>query len=101
MEKSNLIILASLALATMFGIFGQRITYFMNENIASIGPIYYLTGLTFTSVLLYLVATVFTFVASKKKTLDKIEISIYYHIIGFIGILTSLWSLFVLAMWWG
>lgn len=101
MEKSNILILASLALATVFGIFGQGIAYFMNDNIASIGPIYYLTGLTFTSVFLYLVAAVFTYVANKKKILDKIEISIYYRIIGFIGILTSFWSLFVLAMWWG
>ncbi|KOS71507.1 hypothetical protein AEA09_00400 [Lysinibacillus contaminans] len=101
MEKSNILILGSLALATIFGIFGQGIAYFMNDFIASIAPVYYLTGLTFTSVFLYLVSAVITYVAGKKDMLGKLETDIYFPIIGLLGIGTSLWSLFVLAMWWG
>ena len=101
MGKSNILILGSLTLATIVGIFGQGISYFMNKNIFSIAPIYYLTVLTCTSIFLYLVTVVLIYLAGKKQLLDKIEIRIYSRIIGFIGICTSLWSLFVLAMWWG
>ncbi|WP_431027010.1 hypothetical protein [Lysinibacillus sp. LZ02] len=100
MVKSNILIFSCLTLATIFGIFGQDVAYFMNENIASIAPIYYLTILTATSVFLYLVTIVLTYIASKKKILDKNKLGVYFLIIGFISILTSLWSLFVLAMWW-
>ncbi|MFF5996035.1 hypothetical protein AAGS61_14980 [Lysinibacillus sp. KU-BSD001] len=100
MVKSNILICSCLILATIVGIFGQGIAYFMNENIASIAPVYYLTILTATSVFLYVVTIVLTYIASKKNILDKNKLGIYFLVIGCIGILTSHWSLFVLAMWW-
>lgn len=69
----------------------------MNENIAKIYPIYYLTGLTMISVFLYLV----TYISIKKQKIVKDKFGVYPLAICAIGLPTSLWSLFVLAMWWG
>ena len=99
--KYNILIFGSLILATVLGIFGQGITYFISDNFSEIREIYCLTTLTITSILLYLVTILFTFIAIKMKTLDINKLPIYFIIIGFIGIITSLWSLFVLTMWWG
>ncbi|MDM5215097.1 hypothetical protein QUF94_27675 [Peribacillus sp. NJ4] len=97
MIKANILILGSIILATILGIFGQGISYFMNENIAKIYPIYYLTGLTMISVFLYLV----TYISIKKQKIVKDKFGVYPLAICAIGLPTSLWSLFVLAMWWG
>lgn len=101
MVKPDILILGCITLATIFGIFGHGIAYFMNQNITPIAPIYYLTVLTFTSVFLYLVVAVITYAAKKRGILNKNRIDTYFTIIGFIGTPTSLWSLIVLVMWWG
>lgn len=98
--KANVHIFGSLILATIFGTFGQTISYFINENIAELSPIYYLTVLTITSVFLYLVSAVLTYFSTKKQIIDKNNWGIYFFVIGLIGVPISLWSLFVLAMWW-
>ncbi|MFC9601824.1 hypothetical protein ACFTQL_29470 [Peribacillus butanolivorans] len=101
MMKANVLILGSIILATILGIFGQGISYFMNENIAKIYPVYYLTGLTMISVFLYLVTPVLTYISIKKQKIEKDKFGVYPLAICAIGLPTSLWSLFVLAMWWG
>ncbi|XID93878.1 hypothetical protein ACF3MZ_04950 [Paenibacillaceae bacterium WGS1546] len=101
MVKSNILIFGSLTLATILGIFGQGITYFINDTFVEIDLISCLTILTVTSILLYLAAVLFAYIAGKKKMIDKNKIRRYFPIIGSIGTLTSLWSVFVLAMWWG
>ncbi|MGM0875914.1 MAG: hypothetical protein ACQEWV_14265 [Bacillota bacterium] len=97
----NVLIFGSLFLATVFGIFGQGISYFMNEHFVGIPPVYYLTILTIISVFLYLVIPVLTYSSMKKQIIEKDKFGVYLLTIGFIGVPTSLWSLFVLAMWWG
>ncbi|MFP3919167.1 hypothetical protein U5N28_15290 [Lysinibacillus telephonicus] len=101
MRKMNAIIFGSLILATIFGIFGQGMAYSLNENLAKIPPIYYLTVLTIISVLLYLISFVMTFLQYKKHGSEEVNLVLYFSIIGCIGLLTTCWSLFVLAMWWG
>ena len=101
MIKANVFILGSLILATILGIFGQGISYFMNENIAKISPVYYLTVLTMISVFLYLVTSVLTYIAIKKQKIEKNKFGLYPLAICAIGLPISLWSVFVLAMWWG
>lgn len=101
MIKANVFIFGSLILATTFGIFGQGISYFMNENLVKISPIYYLTVLTITSVFLYLVSALLTYSSIKRQIIKKDKFGVYLLTTGFIGVPTSLWSLFVLAMWWG
>lgn len=101
MKKTNAIVLGSLILATVFGVFGQGMAYFLNENFAKISPIYYLTILTIISVFLYLISIVMTYFQYKKKGIEEVKLVSYFSVISCIGLLTSCWSLFVLAMWWG
>ena len=95
--RANIFIFGSLITATIFGLFGQSIAYFMSENIVKTAPIYYLTGLTIASYIFYLLPI--TYVISNRK-LIKFNTLIYYLIFFSIGVPTSIWSLFVLAMWW-
>ncbi|WP_141431130.1 hypothetical protein [Bacillus sp. 03113] len=101
MIKANVLILGGIILATILGIFGQGISYFMNENIAEIYPVYYLTALTMISVFLYLVTPVLIYISIKKQKIEKEKFGVYVLVTCAIGLPTSLWSLFVLAMWWG
>ncbi|MFG6147622.1 hypothetical protein [Halobacillus sp. B23F22_1] len=101
MSKTNAIIFSSLILATIFGIFGQGMAYFLKEKVVEIPPIYYLSGLTILSVILYVSGFVLTYIQYKKQKIDMDKMGVYFSLFGFIGLLTSGWSLFVLAMWWG
>lgn len=101
MRKANIIIFGSLILATIFGIFGQGMAYFLKENFVEISPIYYLTVLTIISIFLYLSCFVLTYLQYKKQRINKGRLKIYFSVFGCISLLTSCWSLFVLAMWWG
>ncbi|MCP3027053.1 hypothetical protein [Halobacillus sp. A5] len=101
MSKTNAIIFASLILATIFGILGQGMAYFLNDNFAKIPPIYYLSVLTIISVILYLSSFVLTYLQYKKRRIEKAKMGLFFSVFGGIGLLTSCWSLFVLAMWWG
>ena len=96
--RANIFIFGSLITATIFGLFGQSIAYFMNEHLVKTAPIYYLTGLTIASYTFYLLLIIY--VVFKRQQL-KFGTLIYFllFILG-IGIPTSTWSLFVLAMWW-
>ena len=96
--RANIFIFGSLITATIFGLFGQSIAYFMNDHIVTTAPIYYLTGLTIASYTFYLLPIIY--VIFKRKQL-KFGTLIYFLLFIFgIGIPTSTWSLFVLAMWW-
>ena len=96
------IILGSLILATIFGVYGQGMSYYLNENLVEIAPIYYLTFLTILSVFLYLISFVLTYLQYRKHRNNNNKLGLYSsYVIGCIGLLTSCWSVFVLAMWWG
>lgn len=101
MIKINVLIFGSMILATILGVFGQGLAYFMNENIVKTYPIYYLTALTMLSIFLYIVSFVLTYVYLKMRKIEKEIFDLYLIAICLLGLLTSLWSLFVLAMWWG
>ncbi|WP_071458474.1 hypothetical protein [Bacillus massilinigeriensis] len=101
MRKAHVFLLLSLILATILGIFGQDIAYFINGNIREINPISYLTGITMASILLYLIAALLTFIFTKKQMIRKGNMGVYLLAICLIGAPTSLWSLFVLIMWRG
>ncbi|MFN7252905.1 MAG: hypothetical protein ACK4M9_19355 [Anaerobacillus sp.] len=101
MSKTNAIIFGSLILATIFAIFGQGVAYFLNENLAEKHPIYYLTVLTITSIVLYFSSFVLIYLQYKKRRFDKSKIALYFSVFGGISFFISCWSLFVLAMWWG
>lgn len=101
MIKINVLIFGSMILATILGVFGQGLAYFMNENIVKTYPIYYLSVLTLISIFLYVVSFILTYVSLKKRKIEKEIFDLYLIAICLLGLPTSLWSLFVLAMWWG
>ena len=86
---------------SILGVFGQGIAYFMNENIVKTYPLYYLTALTMISIFLYFFVFVLTYITFKKGKIEKDIFGIYLFAICVLILPTSLWSLFVLAMWWG
>jgi hypothetical protein len=96
-----MLIFAFLFLATALAIFGQDISYFMDKNIIKLNPIYYLTAITCISIFLYLITIVLTYILNKKNKLKKSNLDVYWLVILGLSLFVSLWSLVVLAMWWG
>ncbi|MFU1996206.1 hypothetical protein [Priestia megaterium] len=101
MIKANLLICIFLILATVLGIFGQDISYFMDKHIMKLSPIYYLTAITYLSIFLYLITILLTYIFNKKNKLKKSILDLYWLVILGFSLFISFWSLFVLAMWWG
>ena len=101
MRKTNAILFGSLILATILGLCGQGLAYFLNGIFAKIYPVYYLTALTIISLFLYLCSFFVAYFQYKKLRIGKEKLRLYILGISCIGLLTSCWSLFVLVMWWG
>ncbi len=101
MSKVHASIFGCLILATILGINGQGMAYFLNDHFITISPIFYLTILTIISIVLYLCTFVLIYVQYKRRKIGKDNISVYFSISVIIGSFTSCWSIFVLAMWWG
>jgi len=95
--KANILIFTFLFLATSLAIFGQDISYLMDKNLIRLNPIYYLTAITSLSIFLYLITTVFTYIINKKNN----NLYVYFFVVLGFSLFVSLWSLFILAMWWG
>lgn len=79
-------------IATILGIFGQSLAYFVNSNL-----LITLTVFTGVSILLYISVPILAFTMN----FDKKYRSIYSLLFGIIGFCVSLWSIFVCLMWWG
>lgn len=101
MKKTNVFIFASLLLATICGIFAQDMAYFLHENLIALSPIIYLTAITIISLLLFALSFVLAYLQYKKRQIEKNKIVSYLSVSGVVGGLTSCWSLFILAIWWG
>ncbi len=95
--KANILIFTFLFLATSLAIFGQDISYLMDKNLIRLNPIYYLTAITSLSIFLYLITTVFTYIINKRNS----NLYVYFFVVLGFSLFVSLWSLFILAMWWG
>lgn len=100
MKKANIFIFGSLILATLLGRYGQAISYFLDEHMKETKPVYYLTVITMISIVLFLVTYLFTYIVFKKRDVTAEVQRLYLFVIGVIGLITSIWSLFVLIMWW-
>lgn len=95
-------IVICVSMATILGLYGQGLAYFLNEKVYSaIYPIYYLTVSTVISIGMFLVSLLLVYIGAKKKILSKNTSSRYTFVIFIIGFFTSCWSIFVLTMWWG
>ncbi len=101
MKKSTIIVFIIFILACVFGVFGQGIAYFLNDTIYQIRPIFYLTIVTFVGIVLFLLACTLLYVQSKKGLIKEEVFHALLTLFLATGIAVTLWSLFVLIMWWG
>ena len=85
----------------VLGVFGQDMAYFLSENFAEVHPIYYLTVITSLSILLYVSSLVLNFIFYKRQNMKWGKISPFISMLFIIGMFTTYWALFVVAMWWG
>ena len=100
MKKINVIILVSFILASVLGVLGQDLSYFMSENIIAFHPVYYLTAFTLISIALYIISFALLLTAYRKQK-HKADFEGYFFLIFIVGASVSSWAIFVLAMWWG
>lgn len=87
-----------LVIATVFGIYAQDISYFLNELSPFIELSTAITAVTLISIGLYIIIPAFFFISKKVKK------EAFYRCLvvsGFIGVPISIWSFFVWAMWMG
>ncbi|AVR00113.1 hypothetical protein ACTWPF_05255 [Oceanobacillus sp. M65] len=101
MTKADASVLGMFGVAILTGFCAQSIAYFLNDYLFKSYPIYYLTGTSIISLLLYLSSFVFTYIQFKKQRIEKDRMEAYFAIFGILGLLTYSWSFIVLAMWWG
>ncbi|PYF08447.1 hypothetical protein [Ureibacillus chungkukjangi] len=100
--KNHVMLLGSFAIATIIGIFGQNMAYFLNENLIEAAPIFYLAVVTILSLVLYIIYFVLVARYYRKQRLVDMSLMTYLYVMGcFVSLLTICWSLFVLIWWWG
>ena len=99
MKKPHLLMLGCMILATILGMKGQSIAYFLNRHIAPVPPVYHLTVITAASVLLFLVTPVWVYKLNINSEIKRYAMTVGVNFL--ISIPITLWSLFVLIMWWG
>lgn len=101
MKKIYVWLVGIFLLATILCIFGQGIAYFLSEKVISIYPVYYLTGLTISGLVLYLAAGlgVFRLIEKRESSIRRFEFFIVLLFI--VSLSAAIWSIFVTAMWWG
>ena len=102
MKKWHFLLWVLIISATLLGLFGQALAYFVDEIMASnVPPIYYLTIITVISIILYLATPFLVSVLVKFKKTDNKFNDVYILGTVMVGLIVSLWSVFVCIMWWG
>lgn len=87
--------------AAFLGWFAQDIAYYFESHLLYQDPFKTLIIVTITSVVLFIITFVInTILLAIQKVKPRIYIILLITNV-FIGFFISLWSLFVLAMWWG
>jgi membrane protein YdbS with pleckstrin-like domain len=95
-NKIRVFIYGSMVLALVLGIYGQSISYYLNDNLLKLSVVDWLIVVTITSIFLFLIPPILAYKLNKKQKIDKEELNIYFAINISIGIITSLWSIIVL-----
>ena len=101
MKKANASLIGMLIVAVSFSIFAPGIALFLNKHFGAIDTRYYVTALSVIAISLYVVALVYVYRYFKKEKMRGVKMESYLKSISAIAVSTSLWSLFVLVMWWG
>lgn len=98
----NILIYGNMILAILLGVYGQGILYYIIDNIAlMLPPLYCLAILTMTSILLFLVPPILIYKYNKKHKIGDNRFALYIAINTLAGVITSVFSLIILIMWWG
>ncbi|CEA00218.1 hypothetical protein BN1050_00522 [Metalysinibacillus saudimassiliensis] len=97
--KTHSILLGSMGVAVLLGIFGQHATTFIATSIPFLHPLYVLTALTLCSIAIFIFVPYYAVRSSAKLGTPLVITYILLDIVLCIG--TSFWSIFVLAIWWG
>ncbi|HWO76540.1 MAG TPA: hypothetical protein VNM69_11695 [Bacillus sp. (in: firmicutes)] len=92
----NVLSIIGLIIAIIFGIDGQDISYFLNEEFPGIKVTTFITCLTFISIGLFVVIPILTLIS---KVVQKEMVVIYFIVSAVIGIPVSFWS--ILVWGWG
>lgn len=96
-----IMISAAILIAAFLGLFAQDIAYYFEDHLFYEPALKMLTIVTITSVSLFILA----FIAGTiLLSIERIKPKVYIRLLianVFIGFFVSLWSLFILAMWWG
>lgn len=104
-KKFKFFICVNIILATIIGVYAQDITsYIVGDYLLSISGLYYLyplTILTVLSIVLFLATPILIYRFVKKSSVEKQTFTLYLIANNLIGILTSMFSVFVLVMSWG
>ncbi len=96
MNKRKILMCFFMALATVLGIYAQGISYYISTNIISLSPVIFLSVITFISIGLYILVPIIGKVSNNEK-----QFALCVTVNNIIGIPVSIYSLFVLIMWWG
>lgn len=94
-------IISSMIIATILGVSGQGLAYFMTEHAIDINPVYYLTVFTVMSMLLYIVSFVLAYLVMKKEKVSGGSAVFSLLVISIVAVPVSMFSFFATAMWWG
>lgn len=100
MKKIKLYIYAIMALATIFAVYAQDISYYIDNTFDKISPLYCLRILTLISIILFLMPPILITRLIKNEKVEHKEFTSYFIINSLIGVVFSIFSLFVLFMWW-
>ena len=96
-SKSIFVLYATTIIASLLGIYGQDISYFIYNNIGKFPLEYCITVITITSIILFIIPHILSL---RWNARDK-KIELYYIINLLAGGTISVFSMFVLIMWWG
>lgn len=98
--KKLLMLTVCTILATILGVYGQWIAYFMSEN-HPLNATYYLTACTVLSMLLYVVSYVLASILLRSKKISEWKVAGLFLAISIIAVPVSMFSFLATAMWWG
>lgn len=99
--KSNVLAIILFAAATVIGVYGQDLAYSLNDWIPSIDPLTFLTILTIICITFFIASAIVVHVTTRKKNENYGAYFVIFSGIVVIGGVISVWSLLILASWWG
>lgn len=104
-KKFKFFICINIILATIIGVYAQDIvSYIVGDyllRVSGLNYLYPLTMLTVLSIVLFLATPILIYRFVKKSSVKKQTFTLYLIANTLIGILTSMFSIFVLVMSWG